>query len=166
MRISAEGFATKQRGHIKDARGRKVSQIDPLTMHLLHQPDTFDATTLSAIAHEDELKVTTNEYIFLTVGVVALCAVSGLFFYSLFFGGLGNAPLAKFSALFYFCSVPWVVWLFIRRKRFHKVAAVLLAYGHCPHCGYNLANLPLDEVEGVTICPECGCAWQLPQPMR
>ena len=31
----------------------------------------------------------------------------------------------------------------------------------CPHCGYDIRGLPTDPEDGATICPECGCAWQL-----
>jgi hypothetical protein len=37
----------------------------------------------------------------------------------------------------------------------------MLKHRRCPHCGYDLSNLPTDPEDGVTGCPECGCAWML-----
>jgi hypothetical protein len=31
----------------------------------------------------------------------------------------------------------------------------------CASYGYDLRLLPTDPVAGVTVCPECGCAWKL-----
>ncbi|MFQ5414108.1 MAG: hypothetical protein ACE5E6_06580 [Phycisphaerae bacterium] len=31
----------------------------------------------------------------------------------------------------------------------------------CGSCGYDLRLLPTDRVDGVTVCPECGCGWKL-----
>ena len=31
----------------------------------------------------------------------------------------------------------------------------------CASCGYDLRLLPTDPVDGLTICPECGCGWKL-----
>ena len=33
----------------------------------------------------------------------------------------------------------------------------------CPHCGYDLRELPGDPDDGATVCPGCGCAWKLSQ---
>ena len=49
----------------------------------------------------------------------------------------------------------------IKRSRFGKVAVAMLMRLRCPHCGYDLRLLPTDPADGATVCPECGCAWQL-----
>ena len=36
--------------------------------------------------------------------------------------------------------------------------------GTCPNCGYDLRLLPVDSVDGATVCPECGRAWKLESP--
>ena len=38
---------------------------------------------------------------------------------------------------------------------------VLLKHRLCASCGYSLANLSAD-VDGCTVCPECGSAWRIP----
>ena len=51
----------------------------------------------------------------------------------------------------------------MRRK---KVRRIMLKHWRCPHCGYDLRNLPADETDNVTVCPECECAWMLDDPQR
>jgi hypothetical protein len=38
--------------HIKDARGRRVTQLDPVALQLLRRPEPIDAATLDAITSE------------------------------------------------------------------------------------------------------------------
>ena len=42
-----------------------------------------------------------------------------------------------------------------------KIRRAMLNHLRCPHCGYDIRGLPTDPEDGVTVCPECGCAWQL-----
>ena len=72
-----------------------------------------------------------------------------------------KARLKKSAGLVYLCSLPWIMWYGIKRRRFGYVAAAMLSHQRCPHCGYDLRMLPADSDDGATICPECGCAWQL-----
>ena len=53
-------------------------------------------------------------------------------------------------------------WQSARRARAKRVCAVMLAYLHCPSCGYDIRGLPTDPEDRATVCPECGCAWKLP----
>ncbi len=48
-----------------------------------------------------------------------------------------------------------------RAKYVIRVASVMLEHRHCPHCGYDIRELPTDSSDGATVCPECGCAWML-----
>ncbi len=155
---------TKRREHkwrIKDARGRRVTAMDPTTMHLLHQHDIIEAQPLKAIAEEDGLKITRTERAGLIIGIITLLTITSLFTYSIIVEGLSDAPYAKTSALLYFSFVPWLIWFIMRRRRFDKVAPAMLKHSRCPHCGYDLSNLPVDSTDNTTICPECGCAWEL-----
>jgi len=147
--------------HIRDARGRKVTQLDPVAMHLLRRHDVIEAETLRAIAGEKGVRITAWERASLIVGVLALLAVGGLFITELVLGGLTDAPYAKHASVAFFSLMPWVIWFSIKRSRFGKVAAAMLRHGRCPHCGYDLKNLTIDGKDGATICPECGCAWKL-----
>ncbi len=146
---------------IKDARGRKVTQLDPVALHLLRRHDVIEADALRAIANEKGVRITGAERASLFGGVLGALLVISLFTIALITGGIRNAPLAKSAGLIHLCSIPWIVWYAIKRRRFGKVAAAMLKYSRCPHCGYDLRLLPTDPGDGATVCPECGCAWQL-----
>jgi hypothetical protein len=149
------------RGHITDARGRKVTQLDPVTMHLLHQHDVIETGVLRAIAHEKGVSITGWERASLAFGVAGLLLVIGFFIESIVTKDFGTAPLARSSSLVYFSIVPWVVWVGLKSSRFGKITEVMLKHLRCPHCGYSLKSLLADEEDGATVCPECGCAWNL-----
>ena len=152
---------TRRAGRITDARGRRVTQLDPVTMHLLRQHDEIEADTLRAIVNEKGVKITRAERIPLIVGIIAALVVLGLFTTALISGGIRSAPYAKSAGLLYLCSVPWIIWYALKRRRFGEVAAAMLRHLRCPHCGYDLRMLPSDPEDGATVCPECGCAWKL-----
>lgn len=154
--------STKTRGmRIKDARGRSVTQLDPVAMYLLHRYDVIGADVLRAIVREEGVRVTWKERAGLAVGLVGALLVIVLFTHAAVTGDLRGAPLAKSSSLVFMCSIPWVVWYSIKRMRFGRVAAAMLKYARCPRCGYDLRLLPVDPEDGATVCPECGCAWRL-----
>ncbi len=146
---------------IKDARGRSVTQLDPVAMHLLRQHDVIEPGVLKAIAQENGVRIAGKERAALIVGIVALLLVVSLFTWSFIAGDLGSAPIAKTSSLLYFSFLPWLTWFILKQFRVTKVTAAMLRHGLCPHCGYDLRLLPVDESDGMTMCPECGCAWQL-----
>jgi hypothetical protein len=151
----------QQAGRIKDARGRKVTQLDPVAMHLLRRHHWIDADALRTIANEKGVRITGVERVSLVVGVVGALLVISLFTIALITGDIRDAPYAKSAGLIYLCSSPWIVWYASKRRRFGHVAAAMLKYARCPHCGYDLRRLPTDPTDGATVCPECGCAWQL-----
>ncbi|MFO0829080.1 MAG: hypothetical protein U0572_13155 [Phycisphaerales bacterium] len=49
-----------------------------------------------------------------------------------------------------------------RKRRLTRSCEVMLRNGHCPHCGYRIAEVPSQPRTGHTICPECGCEWAAP----
>jgi hypothetical protein len=151
---------------IKDARGRSVTQLDPVALYLLRQHNVIEADQLRAIAHEKGVRITGKERVSLAFGVLGALLVISLFSFALITGGIRDAPLAKSAGLVYLCAIPWIVWYAIKRRRFGKVAAAMLKYSRCPHCGYDLRLLPTDPADGATICPECGCAWHLEAEAR
>jgi hypothetical protein len=57
--------------------------------------------------------------------------------------------------------LPLLFWYAARHLRFARIRQTMLAHLRCPHCAYDLRLLPTDPVDGATICPECGCAWNL-----
>lgn len=161
MIVEPKPSATRRTGRIKDARRRSVTQLDPVALHLLRQHDVIDADVLRAIAHEKGVRITGGERVSLIVGVVAVLLVVGLIIQSLIAGDFGNAPFARTSSLLMFCGLAWLYWIRAKWARFGHVAAAMLKYSRCPHCGYDLRRLPTDPGDGATVCPECGCAWRL-----
>ena len=57
-----KGTSQRERaGRIKDARGRKVTQLDPIALYLLRQHDLIDADALRAIANEEGVRIRSGE---------------------------------------------------------------------------------------------------------
>lgn len=155
-------YSLRQRSErIKDARGRTVTQLDPIALFLLRQHQVVDAETLRAIANEKGVRVAFDERVALIGGLCGALLVISLFTFEFITAGIRDAAIAKSAGLLYLCSLPWIVWYAIKRRRFNKVAAAMLKYLRCPHCGYDLRMLPVDPSDGATICPECGCAWMI-----
>jgi hypothetical protein len=65
---------------------------------------------------------------------------------------------AMFGGIFSAVFIPLAAQ---RQQRMKKIRHAMLKHQHCPHCGYNLRDLPLAPSDGATICPECACAWHL-----
>ena len=148
-------------GLVKDARGKKVKQLDPVAMRLLGSYETIDKETLIAITSEDGVNIKSGERATLLFGVFGALLVICIFTFEAINGGLASARIAKSSGLIYLCSFPWIIWYGLKRKRFAYIAAAMLKYKRCPHCGYDISHLPVDTTDQLTVCPECGCAWQL-----
>ena len=146
---------------IKDARGRQITQLDPVALYLLRQHSVIDADTLHTIANTKGVRITTVERAALIGGLCCALLVISLFTHGLITGDIRDATIAKSSGLLYLCSIPWIIWYVIKRRRFGNVTATMISHLHCPHCGYDLRMLHVDPADGATICPECGCAWRL-----
>jgi hypothetical protein len=152
---------------IVDARGRRVSQLDPVSMHILRRHDVIDADTLRAIAREigpATSKATLRWFwIFQTLPILCL----PLFFVWVFFikGGRDPVAVALWSTILVCLVIGiWGFCTSARRKRFHRVRDAMLRHGRCPHCGYDLKGLSADPGDESLACPECGCAWNLASP--
>jgi hypothetical protein len=150
------------RWKIKDARGRVVRQLDPVSMHVLRQHDRIDADALRSIVSTGGIRIRAVERVWMVAGVLAPLVVLALFGAEVVSGGVYDGLYAKTASLLFMCSIPWIVWLGMRRSRFGKVTTAMLGHSRCPHCGYDLAALPPDPEDGATVCPECGCAWLVP----
>ena len=139
--------STPRRGRIGDARGRKVTLIDPVVMHCLRRHEVIEPKALGQIAREIGTGwPIPGQAIFAMLWGIALVAMLIAHFVK-WGGGFGLAPrerrlLLVLAVLFVINIV--VVWLssrFVRRNA--------------------LRGLPADEEDGATTCPECGCAWRL-----
>jgi hypothetical protein len=163
--ITGDPAPQQARRRIKDARGRRVTQLDPIALYPLRDHRAIEARALQAIANEKKVRITAGERLALLGGACGALLVIGLFAHALITGDIRDATYAKTASLLWLCSIPWIIWLAIKRKRFGAVAAATLKHGHCPHCGYDLRLLPVDPADGATVCPECGCAWMLGEPV-
>ena len=156
-----------RRGRIRDARGRRATQLDPVSMHYLRRRDVIDAETLRTLAAE--IGVGWPRFVkilfFVVIADLIIClTVSGIdFFREVVFGGtgLGAFIISRLLPLTPLWALPMMIWFVSSQVRFKRVCRVMLKHGRCPHCGYDLRNLPADETDGATVCPECGCAWKL-----
>ena len=151
---------------IKDARARKVTQLDPVTMRLLRQHDVIPPETLRKLADEigvgwPRLVRWTFILMLSTFAVVLLVTGSHLLLDVIF----ANAGLAEAAKRLAPLTAPVAgllcIWFVSARVRFKRIRNIILKHSRCPHCGYDLRMLPVDPADGATVCPECGCAWRL-----
>ena len=154
----------KKRKHIKDARGRKVTQLDPVKLYVLRRTEPIERRVLAAIVAEKGIRMTPLEKGAMILSLVLLAALITTLAVKLL-GGESWANLARrMVPTFYIFIWPFIVWGGTRASRFGKVAPAMLKHRRCPHCGYDLRGLPVDADVDATVCPECGCAWRLPPP--
>ncbi|UCD76604.1 MAG: hypothetical protein JSV91_06700 [Phycisphaerales bacterium] len=159
-----ESSPSPQKGRIRDARGRRVTQIDPVVMHYLHRHDVIPSGPLGEIAREiGSGWAIQGQFLFTGIWSLALICMA-IAHFAKWGGGLSVHPrelrlwLILLTILAFNLTVVWYVSRWIRRK---KIRRVLISHRRCPHCGYDLRNLPFDGTDGTTVCPECGCAWRL-----
>jgi hypothetical protein len=147
--------------HIKDARGRRVTQLDPLALHLLQRSEPIERQVLAAIVAEKGIRMTRVEKGAMILSLVLLAALIVTVTIKLLGGAAWSQLLRRMVPTFYLFIWPFIVWGGTRASRFGKIAAAMLKHRRCPHCGYDIRGLPADETDGATVCPECGCAWKL-----
>jgi hypothetical protein len=158
--------------HIRDARGREVSQLDPMRLHLLRRPGTIEADVLEQIVEELEPGAARRHpYLILALAATAVLGAGGAMM-PIIIGGPGawrdlmddvTNPAIYVPSLFVVLFLPWM-FVHARRTRCGRVSAVLIKFRRCPHCGYSLRGLPVDPTDGATVCPECACAWRIDDP--
>ena len=163
---SRELPARRQSGQIKDARGRKVTQLDPVALHLLRRPNGgIPPDVLRELTRKIGIGRLSNSRVGFWGGVVAFACALLLVGSAIVRLATGTITPGVFvwQALLYqgVWIVPLVFWRAACRSRFHRIRQAMLDHLRCPHCGYDLRGLPADRTDGTTTCPECGCAWGL-----
>ncbi len=156
--------AHQHAGRIKDARGRNVTQLDPITMRLLRQHDVIPAEPLAEVAADLGSGLTKLTRFFFVLGIVF--AAPGVIAFVVHLIRILRAggmvwPLPKWLLLANVWVVPFALWITACQLRSRRIRLVMIKHLRCPHCGYDLRMLPTDPEDGVTVCPECGCAWRL-----
>jgi hypothetical protein len=149
---------------VTDARGRVVTQLDPVVMHTFRQPGVIPAEVVRSMAEEIGVGWTKGTRTLRFLSIVGwICLMFGLVGAVLGLisgGGIGRA-LIRMLPFTGAAMLPFLLWARLRRDRFKQVTEVMLRRRHCPHCGYDLRGLPVDANDDATVCPECGCAWKL-----
>lgn len=162
----------KRAGHIRDARGRTVAQLDPITLRLLGGEEGISADVLEAMCARIGERMTWTE--------LCLFGSPGVMHWVIRLTAIGLAvllvscvvlvivrPAALVSAVPFLLPPSaslgflYLLWVVARRTRCRRVAEIMLEFHRCPHCGYDLRMLRAAPEDGATVCPECGCAWAL-----
>ena len=168
MTIS-ERFPTEVRGvnRVKDARGRTVTQLDPVRLQVWHRYNVIEADALERIVEELEpgtakmrrrmIVMVPSAILLLGLGIVALYYFSDSSARRDLVSTLTNPVIMVPNVL---CCA-FIPWLTTRQARLKRARFAMLKHRHCPHCCYDLRLLPTNPVDGATVCPECGCAWLL-----
>lgn len=148
----------------RDGRNRPVSVLDPYLLYRLHRYDVIPAESLEAMVREiGSGWVAIGRVLFIGIwSLVIVCM--GIAHVDKWGGGFRVHPreLGLWLVLLAILAVNvGLVWFFARSARLKRVCRVMLKHLRCPHCGYDLRQLPVDSFDGATICPECGCAWMI-----
>ncbi len=161
---------TKQKALIKDARGRRITQLDPFQLRLLRKHDVIEAETLWLITEELGTGLSRGgvrlAYIFIAALILqTIVILSRMVDLSM---PERAGELLDLNNLLILQIWPWVmlIWFGAKRVRFRRIRRVMLNHGRCPHCGYSLKGLRVDPTDEATLCPECGCAWGLGSSRR
>jgi hypothetical protein len=159
--------AKRKRDHrIKDARGRVVSQLDPFTLRLLRRHEIIPPEALDEITSEIGFGLEKGPRILFIISLVCvlicLSAVVVKCVQMIVGGSFSFRELLRGISPFTGVWVgPVILWVGAYHMRFQRTAKVMLKHLRCPHCGYDLRGLPTGPDDGLTTCPECGCAWLL-----
>ena len=111
---------TGRRGHITDARGRKVTQLDPVALHLLHRHEAIPAEDLRAIAAAiDPLEVRRRPRAALWTPIWIVLWYAAFFgYFHIFNRWRGWDPVLMMFAAFYFLfPLAWLYFGFRRARR-------------------------------------------------
>jgi hypothetical protein len=150
-----------QKGRTKDARGRNVTQLDPVALHVLHRHEPIERDALMRIVSEKGVGLSKLEKGAMIVSLIFVVAAVSILIGKYLTGVSWQNLLRRSVPMLYGFIWPFIVWGGARKRRFGNTAAAMLRHRRCPHCGYDLTGLPADDFDGATICPECSCAWRL-----
>ncbi|MHC4776019.1 MAG: FmdB family zinc ribbon protein [Planctomycetota bacterium] len=149
---------------MRDDRGRGVSMLDPVTLHMLRRYDMIDREALDAISRQIGPGTSRRRrwwfWIFFVLSVAGLVGTLARVIV------VGWSPDLTAQVLWILIAIclplgVFLLWRSARQGRLRRVRGAILDHRCCPHCGYDLRDLPTDADDGATICPECGCAWML-----
>ncbi|MCK4873561.1 MAG: hypothetical protein KAS72_12620 [Phycisphaerales bacterium] len=161
MTEKQHAFSSPTRGRIKDARGRKVPQLDPVALHVLHRHEPIERDALTRIVGEKGVGLSKLDKGVMIACLILIVLLAGVLVGKYMTGIPWETLLKRSVPVLYLLILPFIMWGGARKKRFGKIAVAMLKHLRCPHCGYDLQGLPADPRDSTTVCPECGCAWRL-----
>jgi hypothetical protein len=158
---------TESHNRTRDARGRSVTMLDPVSLHVLHRHEVIEPDALERIVEDLEPGTARiRRWMIVIVPVCVAAVVLGIA--ALYCVSDPSARKDLVSTLMNpAISLPGVIggvvapWIAARQARFKKLRGVMLLHRRCPHCGYNLFGLQPAPEDHATVCPECGSAWLL-----
>ena len=160
-----EASQDEQAGRITDARGRSVTQLDPVMMHLLHRRGVIPPDVLREIARQVGIGMTRVQragFWFSAAGLACVAVAVAISTARVITRDVDFRGFARVYVPFTGMGMGLLgVWLSTRKVRHERIGRVMLQHLRCPHCGYDIRGLPPDPQDGATVCPECGCAWKL-----
>ncbi|GAF69768.1 unnamed protein product [marine sediment metagenome] len=159
-------------GRIKDARGRRVTQLDPITLRLGGRLEGIPPDLLQDMCGRIGTRMTRTElWLFgsprIMHWVIRLSVVGFSLLLAMCVAVAIIRPLAVGSTMRYLLPLSaslaflYLLWIVARRIRSRRVIEIMFENLRCPHCAYDIRGLPTDPEDGATVCPECGCAWRL-----
>lgn len=156
--------ASNKLTHVRDARGNRVTQLDPLELKLLHKYDVIDHDTLTKILAEigpglDDKTRRFLPVLYIGVPIIAIVLIA-IVIETIVKGDLSILFQARNIALANVWLVVLFLWFRAKEARFGKIKQAMLNHERCPHCAYSLHDLEPDPTTKHTTCPECGCAWR------
>ena len=152
------------RGHIKDARGKSVTLLDPYALNLLHRHDVIPAEPLGEIARGIGSGWARKHRVACLITWVLPLTVIAITWIAKWYRGIPLSTRERNIVMILVANYALgvcIIWWWARRNRLKRVWKVMLKHLRCPHCGYDLRLLPTAPEDGATVCPECGCAWML-----
>jgi hypothetical protein len=139
--------------------------IDPVKLYLLNQRSLIPTDTLRSMANEllpgaRRQRIIQIVSIALSIGVVGGGTVVYFRYFSTWTGFDPVNVTIYVIQIAVILAGPFIGIRVTRSRYVSRVARVLLEHHCCPHCGYDIRDLPADASDGATVCPECGCAWR------
>ncbi len=158
-----KGFA-RLVGHLEDARGRSVTQCDPIKPYRISPRAGIPSDALRSIV--DELqpedgmqRIVYSLRIWVPISIVVVGVVVGIAMITEQTGWIAYTVAAALTVLL--LSEPAYLHRSRAARYIERVAPVMLAHRRCPHCAGDLGGLRPDSKDGATVCSGCGCAWLL-----
>ncbi|MHC4108999.1 MAG: FmdB family zinc ribbon protein [Planctomycetota bacterium] len=157
-------FTLRRAGRIRDARGRRLSFLDPYDPRLAGREDVIPPSALRAVRRDLGFGYPAWQRRGYVACVAAFLACVAFLVVWKIVRQTGMDAVERVLwpfnlAVFAFAAL--MFWRGARTARSKRVRAVMLSHLRCPHCGYDLRDLPADPDDQATVCPECGGAWRL-----